>query len=660
MTALLAALFLSAAPAVSDAPASAVPGVAPFAGNPRLLASGVPPVPEDLRRRVYQYQNARSAVLGDVAEDGSAALILTRFGNTRQLHVVEQPLGMREQITFGEEPVASARFQPGDPRVVWYRQDQGGGEFYQVYRLDRRTGRSERVTDGKSRHEALVLSLDGKQLAYGGTGRNGKDTDVYVALTAAPREARRVVEASGTFYPVEFSPDGKRLLVVEFRAASDADLHVVDLATGARTKLTQGKGSVQAAAFTHDGKGAWLVTDRGSDVDALFRIDLARPEAPPAAATRGLRWGVEAIGVARDGSALAIATNEDGVSRVRLLDPRSGALRSLDTPAGVVSALAFPAKNPRALFLSLDTPRSPQDVWQLDLSPRKGAAQAAPIIRWTRSEVGGLDPSRFVEPELVRYPSTDGVTVPAFLYRPPASFAGKRPVVVVWHGGPEGQSRPEFNPTAQFLAVELGYAVLLPNVRGSDGYGKAYLAMDDGPRREASLADIGATLDFVARDPRLDAGRVAVYGGSYGGYMALASLAFYGDRIRAGVSYVGISSIPTFLETTQAYRRDLRRAEYGDERVPEVRAVQERISPLLHVDRIRPESLFVIQGKNDPRVPQSESEQIVNAVRAKGKDVWYLLGLDEGHGFQKKEARDAMIAALAWFLSRSLGSPGEL
>jgi dipeptidyl aminopeptidase/acylaminoacyl peptidase len=298
--------------------------------------------------------------------------------------------------------------------------------------------------------------------------------------------------------------------------------------------------------------------------------------------------------------------------------------------------------------VALSPPTGPIDVHVVDL--RTGKAEA-----WTRSEVGGLDRSTFVEPELVSYPSAGGVTVPAFLYRKPGE--GKRPVVVLWHGGPEAQFRPSFSPFVQFLATELGLAVLAPNVRGSDGYGKRYLAMDDGPRREESLADVGATFDFVARRPDLDASRVAVYGGSYGGYLVLASMAFFGEKVKAAVDVVGISSLPTFLRSTAEYRRDLRRAEYGDERIPEVLAVQERISPLNHVERLRA-PLFVVQGRNDPRVPQSEAEQIVKAVREKGKEVWYLLALDEGHGFQKKENRDAMTAAVALFLERQLLGEG--
>ena len=276
------------------------------------------------------------------------------------------------------------------------------------------------------------------------------------------------------------------------------------------------------------------------------------------------------------------------------------------------------------------------------------------LIRWTRSEVGGIDPSHFLSPELVHYPSTDGITVPALLYRPRGLRPGARvPVVIDWHGGPEWQARPRFDFLAQSIA-DLGMAVLKPNVRGSDGYGKTYLQADDGVKREQALKDIGASLDFIARQPDLDASRVAAFGGSYGGYMTLASVAFYPERFRAAVDVVGISSLPTFLANTSPYRRDLRRVEYGDERIPEVRAVQERISPLNSAAKIQA-ALYVLQGKNDPRVPQSESEQIVRTVRQQGKRTsWYLLALDEGHGFKKKDTRDYAWATMLYFLREQL------
>jgi dipeptidyl aminopeptidase/acylaminoacyl peptidase len=643
----------AANPAAAPAPAAAPPSafdLTPVPGKPNLLQLGIPPVPPALLARLEQYQNARAAGLQDVSPDGKQLLVSTRFGSSSQLHVVTAPLGMREQLTFGEEPVFSARFSPADPRVIWFLRDVGGGEFYQVYRLDRRTGRTELVTDGKSRHDALLVSQDGKLLAWAGTGRNGRDTDVYVAEAARPREPRRVIEAEGTFHPLDFSPDGRRLLARQFRSVSDADLLLVDLATGARESLLPGKGSLEGAAFSPDGRTVYAVTDRGSEWNALVRVDPARPGAAPVPAAPGIAWDVEDLAVARDGK-VAFTVNADGYSLLHLLDPRTGKRRALPLPAGVTGSLAFPRDRADLLAASVTTPTSPFDVWTVSLGARPA------LTRWTRSEVGGLDPATFVEPELVRYPSAGGVTVPALLYRPRG--AARAPVVVQWHGGPEGQHRPTFSPSYQFLAAELGVAVLLPNVRGSTGYGKSFLAMDDGVKREQALQDIPATWDFVRSRPDLDASRTAAWGGSYGGYMTLATVALFPGLAGSAVNVVGISSLPTFLESTQAYRRDLRRAEYGDERDPAVRAVQERISPLEHVGRIDV-PLLVVQGKNDPRVPQSEAEQIVRAVREHGKEVWYLLALDEGHGFRKKPNADHYMAVTMMFLEKQLlDTPGN-
>ena len=633
--------------AQAAAPVSKIPELKPVAGVPSLLESGLPEVPAQLRARIEQYQNSRSANALDVAADGSQLLIATRFASTNQLHLVEQPMGMRTQLSFGSEPVNSARFVPGDPRALLYLQDVGGGEFHQVFRLDRRTGRSELLTDGKSRHEGLVVSADGTRFAYSGTGRNGKDTDVYLAQMAQPRDPRRVTERAGTWQAVEFSRDGTRLLVAQFRAVDDSDLHVYDVKSGELRQITprEGKGSVEDAAFGADGKSVYLITDRYSDFNSLYRIELTRPGSKPEPLTPQIKWDLEGLTVAPDGAHLAFAANEEGWSRVYLLDLRNGRAGPIDLPRGIVSTLRFPDRRADLLFVGAQTARSPNDVWAYSLKERK-------LTRWTRSEAGPVDAASFVEPELVKYRAPDGLVIPAFLWKPPRAD-GKVPVVILWHGGPEGQSRPTFQPIWQFYAQELGIAVLAPNVRGSTGYGKPYLAMDNGVKREQALGDIGATLDFVASRTDLDASRVAAYGGSYGGYMTLATVAFQGARVRAAVDIVGISNLVSFLQTTQAYRRDLRRAEYGDERDPAVRVVQERISPLNSVEKIEA-ALLVIQGKNDPRVPQSEAEQIVQALRARGKDAPYLLGLNEGHGFQKKENRDYMTAAAAAFLLQKL------
>jgi len=404
---------------------------------------------------------------------------------------------------------------------------------------------------------------------------------------------------------------------------------------------------VVAARWSADGKGVYLVTDRWSDFNQLYLLD--GKTGKETALAPDLKWDVEDVAVAVDGSRVAFSVNEDGISRLYVLDRHRQAQHIALPGNAVIGNMEFPRRRADVLAVTFQTATQPADVYQVDL-------RGVRVVRWTRSEVGGLDPSSFVDARLVRYPAGGGAgDMPAFLYRP-RNASGKLPVVVIWHGGPEGQSRPTFYPLAQLLASELGIAVLLPNVRGSTGYGKAYLAADNGPKREQALWDIAATLDFIARQPDLDASRVGVYGGSYGGYMTLATAAFYGSRVRAAVDVVGISNLVTFLQNTQAYRRDLRRAEYGDERDPAVRAVQERISPLLSVQKIEAE-LFVQQGYNDPRVPRTEAEQIVKAVRGRGKDVWYLLGMNEGHGFQKKENRDYATAAVALFFQQKLLDP---
>ncbi len=368
---------------------------------------------------------------------------------------------------------------------------------------------------------------------------------------------------------------------------------------------------------------------------------------PPAwrALTGDIDWNVERIAISHDRRTLALSTNEDGYSVLRLLDTRTRRLSPVrGAPRGYVRSLTFAPEAP-VLGFTVQSATNTGDAYTYDLRRRR-------TVRWTQSEVGGLDASRFVEPTLERYETFDERQIPAFYYRPEGD--GPFPVVVYIHGGPESQARPWFSPLTQYLASEAGIAVVAPNVRGSDGYGKSYLLLDNGTRREDSVRDIGALLDWIEAREELDGERVAVFGGSYGGYMVLASMVHYGDRLRAGVDNVGISNFVTFLENTREYRRDLRRAEYGDERDPEMRAHLARISPVNNVDRMNC-ALFVAHGANDPRVPASEAEQIVEAVRRNGHDVWYMLARNEGHGFQKKNNRDVYLQLTVMFLMEHLG-----
>jgi dipeptidyl aminopeptidase/acylaminoacyl peptidase len=321
--------------------------------------------------------------------------------------------------------------------------------------------------------------------------------------------------------------------------------------------------------------------------------------------------------------------------------------RELKTPLGIISSLEF-SPDGQTLGMTFARPDAPVDAYALDIA-------SGELTQWTYSEIGGLDPSKFVVPDRIRVKSFDGREVPAYYYRPKVA-SGKNPaaVLITIHGGPESQFQPYFSGALQFYVNELGIAVIAPNVRGSSGYGKTYLKLDNAEKREDSVKDIGALLDWVAEQPELDAQRVAVSGGSYGGYMTLASLVHYGDRLKAGIDVVGIANFITFLESTAAYRQDLRRVEYGDERDPAMRKKLVEISPLTRADEIQ-SALLVIHGKNDPRVPFGEAEQIADKVRANKRDVWTVYASNEGHGFSKKDNADYARAVQVLFLKEHLG-----
>lgn len=614
-----------------------------------LVADGIPPIPPELRADAGRYLEFRSAAFHGWHPQRRELLITTRFGDAAQLHEVRQPGGARRQITFTPEPVGGAQWQPKHARYLVFSQDAGGGEFYQYYRLDPGTGRITLLTDGKSRNGGGVFARSGAQFAYTSTRRNGRDTDIYVMDPANPATDRRVRELNGGGWRVaDWSPDEAQLLLQEYLSINHARLHLLDLKTGELTLLTPDAAEPVAygtARFARDGRSLFYTSDKDSEFHRLVRRDLR--DGTERVLTPDLNWDVAEFDLSPDGKTIAYITNEDGVGKLKLLDARTGRTRrSPNLPLGIPNGVEW-HENGRELAFNFTSARSPADVYSF--TPASGKLE-----RWTESETGGLDASRFREPELVRTRSFDGLTVSGFLYRPdPARFPGPRPVIVIIHGGPESQSRPIFQGRNNYYLEEMGVALFFPNVRGSSGYGKTFLTLDNGFRREDSVKDIGAFLDWLAEDAGVDRRRIAVMGGSYGGYMTLASLVHFGDRLRCGVDIVGISNFLTFLKNTQDYRRDLRRVEYGDERDPAMAEFLHRISPLTNVEKIR-RPLFVVQGLNDPRVPASEAEQIVQAVRAQGGAAWYLLAKDEGHGFAKKRNADYQFLSTILFFREHL------
>jgi dipeptidyl aminopeptidase/acylaminoacyl peptidase len=613
-----------------------------------LVIDGIPEIPERVSQRLNQYQNTRSAGIAGWLPDGSGIIIATRFGDTAQLHLVSEPGGARRQLTFFEEPVSGATVNPKTNTLLFGR-DVGGSEFYQIFSFDLADGNYRMLTDGKSRNMGPNWSHKGDRFTYTTTVRNGRDMDIHMMSMAEPDVSTPILEKGGAWMAADWSPDDTRVLVMNYISANEMYPYVLELENGELTPLHSPDKRVAygGAAWSGDGSGIYYSSDEEGEFQSLKFHDFRTGEVTHL--RDEIEWDVESLLMSPDGTMLAFIVNADAIDQLHVMDLATN--EDLDLPPipkGVVGGLEFSPDGSK-LGLVINTPTGPGDVYSIDLT-------SGELERWTYSEIGGLNPDSFVDAELIRYPTFDEVdgksrTIPAFYYRPTGD--GPFPVVIDIHGGPEGQERPTFSSTVQYIASELGIAVLAPNVRGSQGYGKSYLQLDNGFKREDSVKDIGSLLDWIETRSELDSNRVVVMGGSYGGYMVLASMVHYNDRLRAGIDYVGISSFVTFLENTQEYRRDLRRVEYGDERDPEMRKHLEAISPLNSVSKIS-KPLLVIQGLNDPRVPAGESEQIVEAVRQNGGTVWYLLAKDEGHGFRKKPNRDYLADVRAFFLETFL------
>lgn len=615
-----------------------------------LILEGVPEIPEEVTDRLMQYQNTRSASVLDWDTRGEGLFVSTRFAETAQVHRVDRPGGMRRQMTFFPEPVRDASICP-DPQQYGFlfAMDEGGGEFYQFYWFDLENNNWRRLTDGKSRNGGAVWSTRGDRFAYYSTRRNGKDWDLYVQSIDPEAEAVRVLEVTGTWAVEDWSRDDQTLLVGRYVSANESYLYTLDLESSRLTPVEPpdqvvAYGSARLAA---DGKGVFLTSDENDEFKRLRFYDLATKTRT--ALTDSIPWDVEEVELSEDGGNLAFTTNEDGISRLYLMDTETRQFeKTPPSPEGQIYGVAFHPDNTK-LAAVFNTAQTPGDTFVLDFETQAWA-------RWTESEVGGLDTSRFVSPRLVHYPTFDEIDgkkreIPAFAYVPPGP--GPHPVLVMIHGGPESQFVPYFSPIVQYLVGEMGIAVVAPNVRGSSGYGKTFLTLDNGMKREESVRDIGGLLDWIAQQPNLDAERVAVMGGSYGGYMTYACLTHYGDRFKAGVANVAISHFITFLENTEDYRRELRRVEYGDERDARMRSFLEEISPLTNVAKI-PVPMLISHGANDPRVPVEESAQMVEALRGKGLDAWYIVARDEGHGFAKKTNSDFHTSAVVLFLQKHL------
>ncbi len=619
-----------------------------IAATENLVADGIPAIPAEIAESVRRYTESRAASFVDWHPVDRKMLISTRFGNTPQLHLVKMPGGARRQLTFFAEPVGNASWEPQNGRYFVFSRDTGGNEFAQLHRYDVASGAVTLLTDGgRSQNGGIVWNHAKDRFLYSTTRRNGADRDIWIMDPLKPEGSKAITELSGGGWAgLDWSPDDSRIVAREAISVNKSNLWMINAGTGAKTAITDLAAQVAygGAEFSRDGKGLYITSDKDNEFQRLALMDLASGDVTYL--TSDIAWDVEGFELSPDGATIAFLTNEAGISRAYLMDTVSRKINPIQgLPTGVIGSASW-HENGEDIAFTVNSAKSTSDIYSLNV-------KSGEIDRWTESELGGLMADELVEPELIRWKSFDGLEITGFLYPAAKKFEGRRPVIINIHGGPEGQSQPVFQGRNNYFLNELGVAIIYPNVRGSTGYGKTYVAMDNGMKREDSVKDIGALLDWIGTQPQLDADRVMVTGGSYGGYMTLACATHFNDRLRCSLDVVGISHFGTFLKNTESYRRDLRRVEYGDERDPQMSSFFEQIAPLNNVKKIS-KPLFVVQGGNDPRVPMSEAEQMVARVKSNGSPVWYLMAKDEGHGFRKKSNADFQFYATVLFVRQHL------
>jgi dipeptidyl aminopeptidase/acylaminoacyl peptidase len=619
-----------------------------------LIIDGVPPIPGDLAAQLAPYGDFRPHAMLSWHPTRREMLVRRRLNATNQVHLLTQPGTTPVALTDYPDAVPGGVFEPTRGDYFLFARAEGGNEVFRIFREDIASKTVTPISPEGERADSLAFSRKGDRIVYTTqpVDRNNPDrsarTIVHVAnpLKAATDRVIARLDGGGWF-GFRFSEDGRKLVFIEYKSATESHIWVMDAATGRKRRVSpDSKEPVYygETRFSKDGKALFTISDRGSEFRRLAYLPLG------SGAERVLsgqhHYDVDDYDISFDVNRLAFITNESGSDVLRFVDTTT--LKELSRPPlmqGVIGGLQWRPKSNEVAF-HMSAARSAGDVFSYDLKTNA-------LTRWTNGNNPQLNTSAFVEPRLIKWRSFDEREITGFLYQPPANFTGKRPVIVNIHGGPEAQARAGFIGRNNYFVSELGVAMIYPNVRGSEGFGKTFLKLDNGMNREDSVKDIGALLDWIAQQPDLDASRVMITGGSYGGYMTFASSVHFADRIASSVSVVGISNFVTFLERTESYRRDLRRVEYGDERDPAMRAFLESISPLNNVDKIT-KPLFVVAGLNDPRVPYTEAEQIVATLKKRGTPVWSLMAKDEGHGFAKKPNADYQFYATVEFAKQTL------
>lgn len=617
--------------------------------NENLITENIAEISKQLSNEVKKYSESRSASLGDIHPLTNEIIINTRFGSTPQLHRVSKSMGARTQITFFDEPVSATSYEPLKGDYLVYSKDIGGNEFGQLFKLDLKTLQSTLLTDGgKSQNGGITWRKDGKGFYYASTKRNGGDRDIYYMDPNNPKSEKLILQVKGGGWGIQdVSPDNKKLVLGEYISINESYIWLLDIETGKLTEVTDrnSKGISQSeATFSNLSNEIWLVTDKDNEFQRLAAMNLNTKKTTYY--TSDIPWNVESFNLSEDKKSIVFITNEGGLNKMYLMNTGTKAYKEIkNLPIGLISGARF-TKDNQTIFFNQSTAQSASDVYQLNIKTAK-------IERWTESELGEMQPSDMSVPKFIEWKSFDDLKISGFYYPASPKFKGKRPVIIMIHGGPEGQSMASFLDSNNFYTSEMGVSLVYPNVRGSSGFGKTYLEKDNGFLREDSVKDIGALLDWIAKQPEVDKDKIMIMGRSYGGYMTLATAFHYADRIKCSVDIVGISNFNTFLKNTEEYRRDLRRAEYGDERDSKMAAFFDKTAPLNNTDKIK-KPMFIIQGTNDPRVPVTEAMQMRDKLKAQGNTVWYLEAKDEGHAFKKKANIDYVRLAIIRFMQEYL------
>jgi dipeptidyl aminopeptidase/acylaminoacyl peptidase len=651
LTARLLAASLLALPVLAASVALAAPAV--VRGN--LVLDGIPEQPDESADVLDAYLSARRAVPLGFTPKGQL-LIATRFGDVPQLHLLDHPLAERFQITFSHDPITQAAFSP-DPghSAYFYLTDAAGDGHTQIFYRRSDDTAARRLTDGRSINGSPVWSSAGRELAFFTNARDGASFDIDIVEPESGALPHLVVAGDGAlWYPLDWSPDDRKLLVEKHVSAAEDHLFVVDLGTGQKREVEPGASriAITDAKFSRDGTGVYFIADLDGEYAKLRFVNLFTAEKLDISGR--MPWDVERFSLSRDGHYLAYVSNEEGADKLHLLDLRNR--QDLIPPrlpaAGTIDSLSFD-RDGKLLVFGFSAATQPEDAYVLDIAGNR-------LEPWTLSEAGPLDRSKLAVPRVAQFPTfdrSDGKSrqIPLYVYEP--SGPGPHPVLILLHDGPlalhDGplaQARPAFDPWVQYVVNELGFVVLAPNVRGSTGYGRSFGALARGTLREDAVKDVGALLVWLSLDARFDAKRVVVAGAGYGGYLALAALANYGERLRGAVDLGGITDFIGFVSGTPADRRSQAREEFGDERDTDARAFLRRISPLTGAERItRP--VLLVHGRNDPLVPASQSDEMVNRLRSRGAVVWYLSASNEGHEFARWADREALYRTFAQFLS---------